>query len=107
MWGVGGRSTYELRRTLSITHGIAWQGHVDRFLRSKAAATQPQHLASDAAELSPALTVHTLETPALKGEYLDELRVAGFTGLHEFLHAFISSLAKRAKLSTQMAHTSK
>ena len=89
-WGHGGRTTFELRRTLSITHGAAWQGHVRTFLNSGAVAAN-----GSPTSVPKRPTVHALENPNLKAQYLDELRREGYVGLYDFLHAFISSLARR------------
>ena len=108
-WGHGGRTTFELRRTLSITHGAAWQGQVRAFLNSEAVASRAflnsEAVASHADDRAAAHgsptsvpkrpTVHALENPNLKAQYLDELRREGYVGLYDFLHAFISSLARR------------
>jgi len=99
VWGSGGRTTYELRRTLSITHGAAWQGHVRAFLQTEAAAAWAAHDPSHS-EPPPAPTVHALEAAGLKAAYLDELRREGYNGLYDFLHAFISSLARRQQRSS-------
>jgi hypothetical protein len=94
VWGAGGRTTYELRRVLSITHGLAWQGHVRAFLRTAEVAGSSSARQGSCGTLEMT-SVHTLENPNIKAAYLDQLRASGFVGLYDFLHAFISSLAKR------------
>ena len=93
-----------LRRTLSVTHGLAWQGHAANFLVSLRSKPQTGMLAQVAAAAGPAASPANLEPPGVKAAYLEYLDKQGFTGLNEFLHAFINSLNKRkGKIQGQAA----
>ena len=113
-------TTRELRRTLSITHGMPWQGLAREFLQLESTIKIAR---SNGTLPGTELTLRDLEGPSLKAAYLEFLRdkvrlpcpalhglslvglmsstlavhavPQGFVGLHAFLHAFISSLAKR------------
>ena len=81
-----------LRRTLSITWGAPWQGHVRAFLSAHKVAVDASE--GDAAGARAVAVARALEDVAVKIAYLNHLKEQGLVGLHAFMHAFLSSLAK-------------
>lgn len=84
-------SAVDTHRLLSLTHGAAWQHFARDFwqVMRQRGVLQPDELRA-----SPQQRVQCIEGK-YKTEYLDFLNLQGFVGMHNFLHAFIGSLAKR------------
>ena len=92
---------YVLRRTLSITWGAPWQGHVRAFLSANKVAVDASE--GDAAGARAVAVARALEDVAVKIAYLNHLKEQGLVGLHAFMHAFLSSLAKPKDKKTASA----
>ena len=93
-----------MRRTLSITWGAAWQGHIRAFLLKSKTVIQPSQ--PDSTEGRGLSVARTLEDTATRVAYLEYLKAQGLNGLHEFLYAFLASLADKKKRSAQPAASS-
>lgn len=84
-----------LRRTFSITYGPSWQPFIKGFLEESVDVGERATLLMTETGRCGLRTAALLEEPAVKTAYLDYLREQGMVGLHDFLYAFISSLAKK------------
>lgn len=91
--GINAGSGMDVKKLISLTHGVAWQGFAQRFWQGKLVKGT---LLEEELKAGGLQILHHIEQRH-KTEYLDFLCEQGFAGMHAFLHAFISSLAKRVR----------